>query len=255
MKLRVLGCYGAELLGYKSVSILINDLLLIDAGNISSLTMREELVRIRHLVLSHIHLDHTKALPFLAEQLSEDGKGLEVFGTEETIESLRRHMFNGAVWPDLSRLPAVQNPAVRYMRIREGIPVSVSGLSVKAIPVHHTVPAVGLLVSDDSSSLLYSGDTGPTEAIWKEANKTPNLKALMIEASYPDRLKERALISGHLTPHLLAGELDKIDFKQGMLVFVYHLKPPYVDEIKKEICELKIDNLVLLEEGDTYGLV
>ncbi len=254
MRLRVLGCYGAEALGYQSAAVLINDLMLIDAGNINSLHRADEISRIRHLVLSHSHLDHVKALPFIAEQLAEGGKGLEVFGTEETIESLRQHLFNGSVWPDLSKLPTPQNPAIRYRRIREGIPVAMSGLSVKAIPVNHTVPTVGFVISDDGSSMVYSGDTWTTDRIWEEANHTANLKVLMIEVSYPNRLRERAEVTRHLTPQLLAAELKKIDIKKEMMIFAYHLKPPFVDEIKKEICELKIDSLILLEEGDVFEI-
>ncbi|MBI5038894.1 MAG: MBL fold metallo-hydrolase [Nitrospirae bacterium] len=132
MRLRVLGCYGAELLGYKSTAFLINDHLLIDAGNVNSLGGVDEISKIRHLVLSHIHLDHIKALPFIAELLAEGGRGIEVFGTEETIGFLKQHIFNGSVWPDLSRLPTSDNPAVRYSTMREGGTVVVGGLSVKA---------------------------------------------------------------------------------------------------------------------------
>ena len=85
MRLRVLGCYGGELLGYKSTALLIDDHLLIDAGNVSILTSADDLSRIRHLVLSHAHLDHIKALPFVAEQLAEGGTGLDVYGTDEVI--------------------------------------------------------------------------------------------------------------------------------------------------------------------------
>ncbi len=252
MRLRVLGCYGAEALGYKSAAFLINDLLLVDAGNINSLSGADEISGIRHLILSHAHLDHIKGLPFLAEQLAEGGKGLEVFGTEETLSSLRQHIFNGSIWPDLSKLPTPQNPAIRYMKMLEGVPVAMSRLSVKAVPVNHTVPTVGFVISDDGSSILYSGDTWTTDRIWEEANNTVNLKGLMIEVSYPNRLKERAVITRHLTPLLLTEELRKIDLKNGMMIFIYHLKPPFVDEIKREICELKMDNLVLLEEGDVF---
>lgn len=252
MRLRALGCYGGELLGYKSAAFLIDNRLLIDAGNIGSLTGVDEVAKIRHLLLSHIHLDHIKALPFVAEQLAEDGNGLEVFGTDEVIGSLKNYIFNGIIWPDLSRLPSVQNPAVRYKMIKEESPVGINGLSVRAIPVNHTVPAVGFLISGEGSSLLYSGDTGPTEGLWKAANNTPDLKALMIEVSYPNRLEERALISRHLTPQLLVEELKKIDIKQDMLIFIYHLKPPFVDEIKREICGLRLNNLILMEEGDEF---
>lgn len=254
MRLRVLGCYGAELLGYKSTAFLINDHLLIDAGNVNPLGGVDEISKIRHLVLSHIHLDHIKALPFIAELLAEGGRGIEVFGTAETIGFLKQHIFNGSVWPDLSRLPTPENPAVRYSTMREGGTVVVGGLSVKAIPVNHTVPTTGFLISDGLASMLYSGDTGTTDRIWAEANDAQNLKALMVEVSYPNRLKDRAVITKHLTPHLLTEELEKTGLKKETWIGVYHLKPPFVDEIRKEICGLRMDNLILLEDGDMFEI-
>ena len=50
-----------------------------------------------------------------------------------------------------------------------------AGLKVKAIPMNHPVPAVGFAVSDGTSSFVYSADTGPNEALWKEAAKMKNL--------------------------------------------------------------------------------
>ncbi|MBI5406803.1 MAG: 3',5'-cyclic-nucleotide phosphodiesterase [Nitrospirae bacterium] len=252
MRLRVLGCYGGELLGHQSTAFLINGHLLIDAGSVNSLGGVDEISKIRHVVLSHIHLDHIKALPFIAELLAEGGRGVEVFGTEETIGFLKQHIFNGSVWPDLSRLPTPENPAVRYSTMREGGTVIVNGLLVKAIPVNHTVPTTGFLISDSLASMLYSGDTGTTDRIWSEANNAQNLRALMVEVSYPNRLKDRAVITKHLTPHLLTEELKKAGLKRETWIGVYHLKPPFVDEIRKEICGLRMDNLILLEDGDTF---
>ena len=252
MKLRVLGCYGGELFGYKSSSFLVNDSLLIDAGNVNVLTSVNEISGIRHLFLSHVHLDHIKALPFVAEQLAEEGKGLDVFGTEKTIEALRNHIFNGIIWPDLSRLPSPENPAIRYKILGKEETVTISGLSIKAVPVSHTVSSVGFVISDSEGAIVYSGDTSGTERIWGEANNTLDLKAIIVEVSYPNRLHKRAVLTKHLTPASLTDELKKINLKEMTLILVSHLKPPFVDEIKKEICELAIDNLILLEEGDIF---
>jgi len=254
MRLRVLGCYGAELFGHKSTAFLINDHLLIDAGNVNSLLGVDEISKIRHLVLSHIHLDHIKALPFIAELLAEGGRGIEVFSTEETIRFLKQHIFNGSVWPDLSRLPTPENPAIRYSVMREGGTVVVNGLSVKSIPVNHTVPTTGFLISDGLASILYSGDTGTTDRIWSEACNAQNLKALLVEVSYPNRLGDLAALTKHLTPHLLTEELKKAGLKRETWVGVYHLKPPFADEIRKEICGLRMDHLILLEDGDTFEI-
>ena len=54
-----------------------------------------------------------------------------------------------------------------------------------------------------------SGDTGPTDKLWKVLNQTPTLKALLLETSFPNALQQLADVSGHLTPQTLESELDK----------------------------------------------
>ena len=129
-----------------------------------------------------------------------------------------------------------------------------NGLSVKSIPVNHTVPTTGFLISDGLASILYSGDTGTTDRIWSEACNAQNLKALLVEVSYPNRLGDLAALTKHLTPHLLTEELKKAGLKRETWIGVYHLKPPFVDEIRKEICGLRMDNLILLEDGDLFEI-
>ena len=65
------------------------------------------------------------------------------------------------------------------------------------------------------------------------ANETPNLKALITECSFPNRMQAVADISLHLTPKTLAEELAKLEC--DVPVLVYHFKPPYVDELRTEL--------------------
>lgn len=255
MKIKVLGSYGAAFLNYKSVSFLLNDVFLIDAGNISSFSGTGEFSGIRHAAISHAHLDHIKALPFIAEQLMAGvNAGLEILGTEETLRSIREHIFNGTIWPDLSVLPTPLSPAVRYTILREGETTYAGGLSIKAIPVDHVIPSTGFLISDGSSSILYTGDTGPTGKLWEEVNSGSGLKAVFIEVSFPDRLKDRAAMTMHLTPSLMVEELKKLKIKEDVMILPYHFKPPFVDEIRKELCDLKMEHLVIIEDGDVFEI-
>ena len=67
------------------------------------------------------------------------------------------------------------------------------------------------------------------------ANETPDLKALITECSFPNRMQAVAEISLHLTPATLAVELGKLD--REVPVLIYHFKPPYVDELRTELFE------------------
>ena len=116
------------------------------------------------------------------------------------------------------------------------------------IRVNHVIPTVGYIIDDGISSVVYSGDTYKTEKIWKEASKRDNLKAAIIETSFPDRLSSLAVLSGHLTPAILKEEFRKIG-KPDIPLFVYHMKPQHLEEIKKDIGALKMHNIVILDDG------
>jgi ribonuclease BN (tRNA processing enzyme) len=60
-------------------------------------------------------------------------------------------------------------------------------LTVIPVPVHHTVPTVGFIVHDEAGALVFSGDTGPTEELWEVARGIGNVRAIIVEASFPNR--------------------------------------------------------------------
>ena len=69
MEMRVLGCYGGELPGYRVCSFAFDGKLLLDAGSMTSVLRPAEQRRISHILVSHTHLDHIKDIPFLAANL------------------------------------------------------------------------------------------------------------------------------------------------------------------------------------------
>ena len=116
------------------------------------------------------------------------------------------------------------------------------------ILVNHSVPATGFLLRDSEGSWVYSGDTHETWGIWGVAARDPELKAVLLEASFPDELADLALVSKHLTPALFARQFQKIGQPQ-LPVYAYHLKPPFRERIVKQLTGLGIENLTILEEG------
>ena len=81
-------------------------------------------------------------------------------------------------------------------------------------------------------------------------NGVPDLKALLLETSFPNELQELADISGHLTPQTLRSELAKFE-RNGAQVMLYHLKPAFVAELKRQVADLPVH---VLELGETYQL-
>ena len=126
-------------------------------------------------------------------------------------------------------------------------------LEVTAIPVNHIVPTTGLLLRQAGASTLFTSDTGPTERIWEVANQTEDLAAVITECSFPNRLQDVADVSLHLSPQSLAAELRKL--KRDVPVYLYHFKPPYVEELRAELAATDVPHPVTeLEQDRTYDL-
>ena len=224
MELRILGCSGGEAEGNRLTGLLVNGVVAIDAGSLTqALTVREQ-VGIRQIFISHSHLDHICSLPFFTKNIfGHTDVPVEIRALPETLDALRRHLFNDELWPDFSVIPSPDNPIIRFSELLPGIPIEVAGLRVTPIPVNHLVPCVGYLVEDDHSAFLFSSDTAETDEIYRVANRTRNLKLLITEASFPNEQAWLAEASKHRTPETLGRELKKLKGKAA--VGIYHLTP------------------------------
>jgi len=239
MKLRVLGSFGGDSPECRMTSFLINDRIAIDAGAITRALSIEEQKAVRHVIITHTHMDHTNTLPFLIENcFGTNEEPVAIYCTKRVLAGVRRHLFNNDTWPDFTRIPNHLYPSLRFAEIELERPFAIpcpgeADLEVVAIEVNHIVPTSGLLLRQGGASVLFTSDTGPTERIWEIANATPDLAAVITECSFPNRLQEVADVSLHLTPASLAGELAKL--RRRVPVYLYHFKPPYVAELRAEL--------------------
>ncbi len=252
MLLKVLGSSGAEFPGHFPPAFLIDGKLLLDGGTIGSRLSEAEQFAIKNILLTHSHLDHIRAIPFLADNImiKNRGRGITLFGMPETLAVLKENVLNDRLWPDFTRISAALEPVVKLRRVVPGRSFMVGGYIVKACRVNHTVPAVGYTVRDKAGSvLLYSGDTGPTDEIWDAAKK---VDAAIVEVSFPNRMEALALKTGHLTARLLAAELEKMKNRPGR-VFITHPKPQYVGLIRKEIGKIR-GRIEMFRDGKTYEI-
>jgi cAMP phosphodiesterase len=251
MKLKVLGCYGGNIPGHGMTSLLLNDTVALDAGwATEALTLRQQ-VRLKDIVISHSHLDHTCCLPFLIDNnYSAPGFSLRIYGIKEVIAAMKSHLFNNHTWPDFTCLPNDLTPVLKLVEVEPEQPFHVNGLRIRAVPVSHLVPTTGFIVEDKKGAIAFSSDTGPTLRFWEVVNEVKNLKAVITETSFPNELHELAHVSGHLTPATLDLELSKL--KKKVPVYVYGFKPKHVAALVRQIRGLKRRNLHLLEQGRTY---
>ena len=252
MKIRVLGCYGSEFPDYHITTFLINDSLLLDAGTVTSVLTLDEQTQIHNILVTHCHLDHTKDILFLADNVvGKENGSIEIISISQVIDNLKIHLLNDKIWPDFTIIPTEKKPTLQFRIIETKKTFLVNGLRVKAVYVNHTVDAVGYIISDEKSSIIYTGDTGPTDELWQEANELTDLKAVIIETSFPDHLHTLAEMSGHLTPLMLKDQLDKLRNRDPSIL-IFHMKPQYLKELKKDIARLKNPNIIVLKQGDVF---
>lgn len=235
MKLRVLGCSGG--IGgrhLRTSSFLVDHDILIDAGTGVAELSVAELAAIDHVFLTHAHIDHIASLPLMIDTIADlRSKPLTIYGIPAVLDSLRQHIFNWAIWPDFTSVPDASAPFMRYQPIDTGKAIVLDGRQITALPVEHTVPAVAYQLDSGIASLVYSGDTGPCDALWQAVNCIGNLRHLIIECAFSNRERKLAEISRHLCPDLLAAELAKL--KRGCQLHITHLKPGQIEATMSEI--------------------
>jgi len=257
VRIKILGCYGGQLLGFHLTSFLVNDSVLLDAGAPTEALTLDEQNRIRHIFISHTHLDHIKDIAFLADNRSlkrlvgsEVDPCFKVHSLKENIETLRKHFLNNDIWPDFTKIPNSKDPIIRLSEIKPETAVEVDGITVMAIPVEHPVPCTGFLLEENGAQFIYTADTGHTDRIWQIANAQPNLKGIILDCSFPNDHEHLAEISGHLTPNGIATELKKFEKLGKVPVYLYHMKPETLNIMTAEVQALNLPNLRMLTQVD-----
>jgi len=234
MNIKVLGAHNCERQNFKMVSLLVDGVLAIDAGALTSSLSLEEQRKIKALLLTHQHYDHVRDVPALAMSLFLGGAATRIYSIPAALDVLARHLLNDEIYPDFRQKPE-QNPTLSFTVLKPNKAETIEGYTVLAVPVHHGVPTVGYQVtSGDGKSVFYTGDTGPGLAeCWQRVS--PQL--LIIEVTSSDRFAEWAAGAGHLTPALLKQELESFQKVNGYLprVVAVHMNPALEEEIAAEI--------------------
>jgi ribonuclease BN (tRNA processing enzyme) len=254
LNIEVLGCHGGEMAGFLAPSLLIDDRILLDAGSFGTVMSLKQQLAIDHVLLSHAHCDHVKDLAGFADLII--GRRLapvKVYASPGAMQILRGDLFNNRLWPDFFALPNSKNPVLKAVVFKPNRPFKVSHLKVLAIPVSHPVESMGFIIHGQTGSFVYTGDTGPTNELWRRVNRLRNLKMLMIETKFPNALDSVAEAAGHLTPLALAKELTKIRIN-NVPISLFHLKPDRIPELIEEIAAINNQHISIMQIGDRYRI-
>ena len=252
MKLRVLGCYGGVTQDHKVTSFLINDHVLLDAGSVPASLPLDQQREIDAAIISHSHLDHCAGLVFLIDNIFADSKApLRIIATAGTAQAIQDHLLNGTIWPDFTTIRRTGSSVVTLEMLEPEKPKNVDELIVTPFSVQHTVETVGFVISDGNAAMLYSADTSDLGPVIRQAEKTDNLKLAILEASFPNALRDMARTTGHLVPEQLAPLAASLGAHVPIRLF--HMKPRYVEQIAIDAASLQGD-VALLSQGQTIEL-
>jgi cAMP phosphodiesterase len=255
MELRVVGCHGGESPKHRTSAFVVNDRLAIDAGSLTQGLDLKLQFGLTGCIISHAHLDHIKDLATVADNRCQaECEPLPVAAHRATIRALKKHFFNNLIWPDFSVIPSPEHPTLRFVELKPGQPVQLAEYTVISVPVAHTVDTAGFIIRGPDATLAYSGDTGPTDRLWELLRQEKELKALLLEVSFPNREQKLATVSGHHTPRTLHRDLKKFGKPQDLPTLLYHIKPFFQREVEQECARLKGVNLTVLSNDDQFVL-
>jgi ribonuclease BN (tRNA processing enzyme) len=235
MKVRILGAHSGEAKEQRMVSLLIDGKMALDAGGLTSSLSLAEQQKIRAVLLTHHHFDHSRDLVTLGANGATFPSPIDVYALNQTLDILNFCLLDGKMYADFSRWPSKEKPFLQLKVIEPLQSKNIHGYDVLPVPVQHSVPSVGFqITSMDGKSLFYTGDTGPgLAACWQHVS--PQL--LIIEVSGVNKFQDFLKSVGHLSAGLLKEELIQFRETKGYLprVVVIHIPPQLQRVVKQEI--------------------
>ena len=234
MQIEILGAHNIESYESRHVSLLIDDVLAIEAGALTSSLTFPDQQKLKVVLLSHQHYDHVRDIPALGMNFLLHENILEIYSTQTVYETLLAHLMNETLYPNFTERPP-EKPAIKFKLVEPGRTEQIFGYSVLPVRVNHSLLTVGFqITSTDDKTVFYTSDTGPglTEC-WRQVS--PEL--LIIEVTATNKYEEFAYQAGHLTPALLQQELESFQDIRGYLpqVVLVHMNPLDEKIIEAEI--------------------
>ncbi|MEA3371995.1 MAG: HD domain-containing protein [Campylobacterota bacterium] len=251
--IKILGAYGTKSKGFATTSFFLNSKNVIDAGNLLE-GLEERSLEIENIWLTHSHLDHIVDIAYILDNyFSQRTKTLNVIGLPQTIKTIKENFLNDSIWPDFSliNMNNSQEVALKYTEIELSKEYEIGdGESLKAFQTDHTVDSCGYIYKKADKAILITADTLSLESMIDELEKDSKIKTIIVECSFPSRMKELAIESKHLTPVLLFEQLNRVD-PERIKLYINHIKPSFYDEIMNEIAKLSGKwEPVILNDGD-----
>ena len=204
-----------------------------------------------HVFLSHFHWDHIQAVPFFAP-LFEEGNRVTFYGSDtegEPLDLLTEQMRVPFFPLSFSELAAETSQII----LREGVPVTVGGLTVTPFPVHHTQFVFGYKLEAGGVSAVFCTDYehGNERLDLLLAEVASGADLLICDAQYTPEEYAHCIGWGHTTWERAAQLAAESKVKRLAL---FHHDPAHTDQQLSEILRAAqkiFPNTMLATEGAT----
>ncbi len=237
MKIKVVGAHQGESKNCRFLTVLVDEVLALDAGSVASGLTLEEQERVHTIFLSHYHFDHTKDVAVIGYN-TLFSTVINIYCLPVVKDVMLAHIFNESVWPKLVEIPSPQRPSLIFNTMDPYETVEIpGGFKITAYPTFHSVPSIGFYVEKGGRSLFFTSDTGGHMGpIFQRIR--PDL--MVMECTYPNRMERSAIDFCHLTPKFVRREVEEFQRIQGYVpvILIAHINPHYETEIREELAPL-----------------
>ncbi|CUA86732.1 3',5'-cyclic-nucleotide phosphodiesterase [Pseudidiomarina woesei] len=216
-----------------STCVQVADDILIDVGTGVTALNLQQMQKVRHVFLTHSHSDHICCLPMLLGNLfnvASTEQPVTVYGSHDTLEAIREHVFNWVVWPDMRELPSKEKPLLRLQEIEAGEVFQFGDITLEPFKTYHTVPTLGFAVRRTGRQTVFVADSGYAQSVVVNLNALGPIDDIILECSFPNELEDVANQSCHLTPALCDKLLSELAV-QPRNIWINHLKPDVEQQI------------------------
>lgn len=198
---------------------------------------------VSHVALTHFHPDHYGELPALLFALRHATKRVEplvIVGPPGTVRLVKALAEGYGAWMLDPGYPI----GILDLQAGEPFPLS-SDVMLEVHPTPHTPESVALGVTAPEGRLVYTGDTGPSDAL---ATWARDCSLLLAECSLPDGQG----IEGHLTPADVAALAAGAAARRLVLT---HFYPPVERvDVRKAVATRYAGPVALASDGDRFEI-
>ena len=105
MNIKLLGAHICESQDTKLVSLLIDDILVLDAGALTSSLSFQAQQKLKAVLLTHQHYDHIRDVPTIAMNLFLSGATINIYSTMPVYNALTTYLMTDELYPNFLERP------------------------------------------------------------------------------------------------------------------------------------------------------